>query len=136
MSRKIAGKEDPRFEPGLSAILDVPWQRLETDRRHTAWVQIAPGPLPVVVRFVTRYAGKRVLPAPRRPFCVGKSNAIEVCFEPDSAYARYRVERRVGVAGDFAPAGEVERPPFRDLECQPDIRSRRPVCPSTSCESE
>ena len=95
---------------------DLPWYRVRTDRDRTAWVQVLrEAPPPIVVRVVTRLGGAGGLrPSAGPAFCVGGDGAIDVHFRTHADYARYRVERRVGVEGELELAGETEGSPFVD----------------------
>jgi hypothetical protein len=97
-------------QPWLS---DAPWRRVTTDHGRTAWVQMLrdSGSL---VRFVTQLEPGPLLAAPRQPCCIGRGDRIELWFEPVPGCARYRIERRDGTAGPYAPIGSVAEPPFVD----------------------
>ncbi|MBI3819834.1 MAG: hypothetical protein HY286_14150 [Planctomycetes bacterium] len=97
-------------------LSDAPWRRLTTDLGRASWIQIVDDPPRPVVRFVTRIAGGgEILPQPANLCCVGRKGTIEVWFDNNPQYKSYRVERREGAHGSFAPAGSINNPPFIDI---------------------
>jgi hypothetical protein len=98
-------------------LADTPWWSCLTDAGRSAWVQRAPGDDPGALRFLLRVSGTAEgLPSPRGLAGVGGGGSVEVTFEPDPLYARWRVERRSGPDGAFEVRGEVDGPPFVDTD--------------------
>lgn len=105
-------------EPGEMApdLGPEPWYRLTTDRGRTAWVQLLSSGH---VRVLTRQAGTGPLrPMPGGAFCLGRGDRIEVHFDLQPEFARYRIERRIGVDGSFEGRGDLGEPPFMDADVQ------------------
>ena len=104
-------------------LADVSWRAVTSDLGNQSWVQVLPGPGAAALRFATRLSGAgAILAPPRDPCCLGRGDAIEVHFDPDPAYASYRVERRAGPDAPFAEAARIVASPYRDPASVPGIR--------------
>ncbi|MHC4956098.1 MAG: hypothetical protein ACYTGZ_19820 [Planctomycetota bacterium] len=111
----VATEADDEIATALPLMSSKPWHRLRTDEGNLCVVQVLSHTPQTVVRFVTRIGGfGEILPAPRRPFCIGYNSKIEVWWRTDKSYARYKVQRRVGPAAAWEPAVERDGPPFID----------------------
>jgi hypothetical protein len=128
------------FAPMVAVVSDAPWSELTTDGGRQAAVQIlhASDPTndndnaPLVVRYVVAPEGVRAWrPAPRDPHCLGAQKRIDVWFEADPTYVRYRVDRRRGPEGAFSAAGEVEHAPFIDRAVEDGVRFGYRITPVT-----
>jgi hypothetical protein len=102
---------------------NAPCYRLTTDRGRTAWLQFLPRQGLAAVRFVTRVDGTGpALPAPTALFCVGGERGIEIRFSGNAAFTSYRIERREGVDGKFAPLADAVTSGLVDRSAHPGVR--------------
>lgn len=115
--------DDAAIVTAVPWLSNAPWKQLTTDLGHTAWFQVLTlAPVPTV-RFITRISGGGpVLPTPKNLCCVGKGDAIEVWFDTDKIYQKYRIERRDSPDGIFINTGTIDQPPFIDRGAGVDAR--------------
>ena len=113
----VPSVKDPAMADAAPRWSRSPWHRVTTNKGNTAWVQFLRPDGITVLRFITRLGGKGgPLPAPKGVFCLGNGGAIEVHFQADAIYARYRIERRAPGDEEFKTVGTTLAPPFRDAK--------------------
>lgn len=111
--RPAGAVEDAAFGRRLAVPGPRTWLRVETDEGRQAWFQVASlEPVPML-RFITRIVGNGpVHPQVRGAFAVGRGQTIEIRFEQDPAFTRYRIEVQRDGRGGFRPLAEVGEPRF------------------------
>ena len=115
---------DAAFAALLPVWSKAPWERISTDEGRVGWVQVLSNGSPSAVRFVTRTsgAGDVVLPSADPVVGLGTPEGIAVHFAVNPAFARYRVERRVGTRAAYAAVAEVETSPYLDPKTEEGTR--------------